>query len=259
MSDLKAIDIEEFMGFIEKTTKKGKGYVWDFSDYKFKSFVEECTGSNIDDEKYKDDEEGNSKAKRLRRYIKNEENIKAKQLINGLLDYGTKKGFLLKSYIPKIKKIIKELEKNEKTLEINSNTVKNKKEEEVLLKHIKERLSKGEYEFAIDRLHTLLKYKFEAIFKEIGKSIQGERLDSITGELNNILRENETFKESTTFSILTATKKIMKSFDDARNHKTYAHANSIMKKNEAEFLCTYIVDYYNFINKIEYKKIKIGK
>lgn len=57
MSDLKAIDIEEFMGFIEKTTKKGKGYVWDFSDYKFKSFVEECTGSNIDDEKYKDDEE----------------------------------------------------------------------------------------------------------------------------------------------------------------------------------------------------------
>ena len=127
------------------------------------------------------------------------------------------------------------------------------------LKHIKERLSKGEYEFAIDRLHTLLKYKFEAIFKEIGKPIQGETLDSITGELNNILRENGTFKESTTFSILNATKKIMKSFDDARNHKTYAHANSIMEKNEAEFLCTYIVDYYNFINKIEYKKIKIGK
>lgn len=53
MSDLKPIDIEVFMGFIEKTTKRGKGYVWDFSDYKFKSFVGEYTGSNIDDEKYK--------------------------------------------------------------------------------------------------------------------------------------------------------------------------------------------------------------
>ncbi len=80
--------------------------------------------------------------------------------------------------MPKINRMMKELEKYEKTIDINSNTVKNKKEEDMLLKHIKERLSKGEYEFAIDRLHTLLKYKFEAIFKE-----------------------------STTFSILTATKK----------------------------------------------------
>ena len=258
MSDLKAVDIDEFMEIIAKKTKRGKGYVWDFSDYKFKSFVEECTGSNIDDEQYKDEEEGNSKAKRLRRYIKNEDNIKVKQLMLGFLEYGIKRDFLLKKHIPIIKRMVRQLEKYEKTININENTVKSKKEEEALLKHIKEELSKGEYEFAIDRLHTLLKYKYEAIFKEIGKSMQGKTLDSITGELNNIFRKNETFKESTTFSILTATNKIMKSFDDARNHKTYAHANSIMQKNEAEFLCTYIVDYYNFINKIDYKNIKIS-
>ena len=52
-------------------------------------------------------------------------------------------------------------------------------------------------------------------------------------------------------------KKIMKDFDDARNNKTYAHANTIMQKNEAEFLCTYMVYYYNFICKIDFKKIKI--
>ena len=50
MSDLKAVDIDEFMEIIAKKTKRGKGYVWDFSDYRFKSFVEEWTGSNIDDE-----------------------------------------------------------------------------------------------------------------------------------------------------------------------------------------------------------------
>ena len=63
------------------------------------------------------------------------------------------------------------------------------------------------------------------------------------------------FKEKTTFSILSATKKIMKDFDDARNNKTYAHANNIMEKNEAEFLCIYMIDYYNFINKIDFTKI----
>lgn len=156
-----------------------------------------------------------------------------------------------------MKKIINDLKKYEKNIEINENTIKNKNEERILLKEIKDKISRGQYEFAIDRLHTLLKYKYEAIFKSIKKDLKGETLDAISGELNNILRANNVFKESTTFSILSATKKIMKDFDDARNNKTYAHANTIMEKNEAEFLCTYMVYYYNFICKIDFKKIKI--
>ena len=156
-----------------------------------------------------------------------------------------------------MKKIINDLKKYEKNIEINENTIKNKNEERILLKEIKDEISRGQYEFAIDRLHTLLKYKYEAIFKSIKKDLKGETLDAISGELNNILRANNVFKESTTFSILSATKKIMKDFDDARNNKTYAHANTIMEKNEAEFLCTYMVYYYNFICKIDFKKIKI--
>lgn len=156
-----------------------------------------------------------------------------------------------------MKKIINDLKKYEKNIEINENTIKNKNEERILLKEIKDKISRGQYEFAIDRLHTLLKYKYEAIFKSIKKDLKGETLDAISGELNNILRANNVFKESTTFSILSATKKIMKDFDDARNNKTYAHANTIMEKNEAEFLCTYMVYYYNFICKIYFKIIKI--
>ena len=156
-----------------------------------------------------------------------------------------------------MKKIINDLKKYEKNIEINENTIKNKNEERILLKEIKDKISRGQYEFAIDRLHTLLKYKYEAIFKSIKKDLKGETLDAISGELNNILRANNVFKESTTFSILSATKKIMKDFDDARNNKTYAHANTIMEKNEAEFLCTYMVYYYNFICKVDFKKMKI--
>lgn len=255
MSDLKPADIQELMRYIRKKTKKGPGYVWDFNDITFREFVNGATGCNIDDKKYKTN--GTSKEKRLREFLTIEENSKVKLLLEEILDYGTRRKFLLTTHIKNMKKIINDLKKYEKNIEINENTIKNKNEERILLKEIKDKISKGQYEFAIDRLHTLLKYKYEAIFKSIKKDLKGETLDAISGELNNILRINNVFKESTTFSILSATKKIMKDFDDARNNKTYAHANTIMQKNEAEFLCTYMVYYYNFICKIDFKKIKI--
>lgn len=253
MSDLKPADVQEIIRYIRKKTKKGAGYVWDFNDITFQEFIEGCSGCNIDDDKYK--EKGTSKEKRLRQFLIVEENSRVILLLEELLDYGVRRNLLLKTYIPSINRIIKDLKKYEKTIQDKNNVIKNKKEEELLLKEIKEKISKYQYEFAIDRLHTLLKYKFQAIFKSINKEMKGGTLDTITGESNNILRENEAFKEKTTFSILSATKKIMKDFDDARNNKTYAHANTIMEKNEAEFLCIYMIDYYNFINKIDFKKI----
>lgn len=257
MSDLKPADIQEIMRYIRKKTIKGPGYVWDFNDITFQEFVQGCTGCNINEKKYK--EKGTSKEKRLRQFLMIEENSRVILLLEELLDYGSRRNLLLKTHIQKLNIIIKGLKKYERTIQINDGTIKNRKEEEILLKEIKEKISKSQYEFAIDRLHTLFKYKYEAIFKSINKKMNGTTLDSITGELNNILRENKMFKEKTTFSILSATKRIMKDFDDARNHKTYAHANTIMEKNEAEFLCTYMIDYYNFINKIDFSKINLEK
>ena len=71
-----------------------------------------------------------------------------------------------------MKKIINDLKKYEKNIEINENAIKNKNEERILLKEIKDKISRGQYEFAIDRLHTLLKYKYEAIFKSIKKDLK---------------------------------------------------------------------------------------
>jgi len=47
----------------------------------------------------------------------------------------------------------------------------------------------------------------------------------------------------------------MKSFDYARNNKSFAHTNDIMEENEAQFLCVYIIDLYKFINDINLKDI----
>lgn len=188
-----------------------RGEIFDIDNKKFFAFggarshdIQEGI-LNLDEEKYKG--KGTSKEKRFRQFLIIEENSRVILLLEEIVDYGIRRNLLLKTYVPKINKIIKELKKYEKTIEIKESTIKNKKEEEILLKEIKEKISKFQYEFAIDRLHTLLKYKYEAIFKSINREIKGETLDAISGELNNILRINNVFKEKTTFSILSATKK----------------------------------------------------
>ena len=150
MSDLKPADIQELMRFIRKKTKNGPGYVWDFNDLTFREFVNWATGCNIDDKKYKTN--GTSKEKRLREFLTIEENSKVKLLLEELLDYGTRRKFLLSTHIKNMKKIINDLKKYEKNIEINENTIKNKNEERILLKEIKDKISRGQYEFAIDRL-----------------------------------------------------------------------------------------------------------
>ena len=69
MSDLKPADIQELMRFIRKKTKKVLGYVWDFNDLTFREF------------------------------LTIEENSKVKLLLEELLDYGTRRKFLLSTHI----------------------------------------------------------------------------------------------------------------------------------------------------------------
>ena len=68
------------------------------------------------------------------------------------------------------------------------------------------------------------------------------------------IHDNEIIEEGVTKDILSSSKKIMKSFDYARNNRSFAHTNDIMKQNEAEFLCLYIIDLYKFLSKINLEK-----
>lgn len=140
MSDLKSADVQEIMRYIRKKTKNGAGYVWDFNDRTFQEFIEGCTGCDIDSDKYK--MKGTSKEKRLRQFLIAEENSRVILLLEELLDYGTRRNLLLKTYIPEMNKIIKRLKKYEKTPQFKDSAIKNKKEEELLLKEIKEKVSR---------------------------------------------------------------------------------------------------------------------
>lgn len=252
MSNLNATDILVIQKIIEKKTKD-KGLVWDFTNATFKEFVESYTGLDIYDDKY-EAEDGGSKIKRLKMFLKIEEDSYVIMLLQGIEEYGKKRKYLCKSNIDEIEKYIKRLKKLEKSITFDKEIFKSQKRIDLLINDINEKVAKKQFELAIDRLHTFFKGYIEMLCEQTKIDIKDKSLDALYGELLKYIHENEIFEEGITKDILSSSKKIMKSFDYSRNNKSFAHTNHIMKQNEAEFLCMYIIDLYKFLYKIKLTK-----
>lgn len=155
MSNLNAIDILLIQKIIEKKTKN-KGLVWDFTNATFKEFVESYTGLDIYNDKY-EAEDGGSKIKRLKMFLRIEEDSYVIMLLEGIKEYGRKKKYLCKSNIDEIDKYIKRLKKLEKSIMFDKEIFKSQKRVDLLINDINEKIAKKQFELAIDRLHTFLK------------------------------------------------------------------------------------------------------
>ena len=248
MSNLNATDILLIQKIIEKKTKD-KGLVWDFTNATFKEFVESYTGLDIYNDKY-EAEDGGSKIKRLKMFLRIEEDSYVIMLLEGIKEYGRKRKYLCKSIIDELDKYIKRLKKLEKSIMFDKEIFKSQKRVDLLINDINEKIAKKQFELAIDRLHTFFKGYIEVLCEQIKIDIKDKSLDALYGELLKYIHDNEIFEEGITKDILSASKKIMKSFDYYRNNKSFAHTNDIMKQNEAEFLCMYIIDLYKFLYNI---------
>ena len=252
MSNLNATDILVIQKIIAKKTKD-KGLVWDFTNATFKEFVESYTGLDIYDNKY-EAEDGGSKIKRLKIFLKIEEDSYVVMLLEGIEEYGKQRKYLCKSNIDEIEKYIKRPKKLEKSITVDKDIFKSQKRIDLLINDINEKVAKKQFELAIDRLHTFFKGYIEVICEQVKIDIKDKSLDALYGELLKYIHDNEPFEEGITKDILSSSKKIMKSFDYSRNNKSFAHTNDIMKQNEAEFLCMYVIDLYKFLYKMKLSK-----
>lgn len=249
MSNLNATDILVIQKIIERKSKD-RGLVWDFTNATFKEFVESYTGLDIYNDKY-EAEDGGSKIKRLKMFLKIEENSYVIMLLEGIKEYGKKRKYLCKSNIDEIEKYIKRLKRLEKSITFDKEIFKSQKRVDLLINDINEKVAKKQFELAIDRLHSFFKGYIEVLCEQIKIDIKDKSLDALYGEVLKYIHDNEIFEEGITKDILTSSKKIMKSFDYSRNNRSFAHTNDIMKQNEAEFLCMYIIDLYKFLYKIK--------
>ncbi|RYJ38920.1 Abi_C domain containing protein [Flavobacterium anhuiense] len=251
---------------IEKFLGMGSGYVADFSDRTFQEFVGAVTGLDIDDPKYH--YSSNSKANRLRQFIKVENDNTVGKLLQEMSHYYFEK---LKeqqstSWYQKDEKEFKNSEElYQESLKItqrlqgnivddigaikpNSDDVDFKK----LSESIRESIEKNLPEIALDRLHTfVMKYIRELCKKHGIKYTADEALHSIFGKYIKFLIEMGFLETEMSKRILKTSISNLDSFNDIRNNKSFAHDNPILNYEESVLVFNSISSMIKFIEALE--------
>lgn len=254
MSSLTPADIKQISDIIEKTTTNGKGFVWNFTNDDFKVFILSCTGKDIYNKKYS--EYGNSKIKRLKKFIEIENDTNIKKLLEELKKYGVSKRKLNKTDKSKFEKWIKKLSESKIELQITDETFKNNKNVQLFIDNIEECINRNNMQMAIDRLHALFSGYIKYVCGRNKIETTNKPLDSLYSEYINKLYLDGKLKDGMSKTILSSSKKIMKDFDNVRNNMSPAHFNDIISKEEAEFICTHIINLLSYLTKMNTKKKK---
>lgn len=255
MADLTYIEkatIESFLGM--KT-----GYVMDFSDRTFHEFVGEATGLNIESEKYF--YATNSKANRLRAFIKTESNYTFGKLLSAFCDYWLAKvhtgefDYRDENLYKDCVKIAERL-KQESIVEhidaIQPNS--DDKDFALLAKSIKESIEKNEPESALDRLHTfVVKYVRQLCDNHSLTYVKDEPVNSLFGKYVKHLVTNKLIDSIMSEKILKYSINIIDAFNDVRNNNSFAHDNPVLNYQESILIFNNISNTIKFIETVENK------
>ena len=261
MADLTYIEranVEKFLGM------KG-GYVMDFSDRTFREFIGEAVGLDIDNEKYH--YSSNSKANRLRQFIKVESNYTFGKLLSAFCDY-----WLSKVHTGEIDPIddenlykecliIAEKLKQESIVEHIDAIQPNVDDPDfkLLAKSIRESIEKNEPEAALDRLHTFtFRYLRELCNKHQISCEKSDSLNAVFGKYVKFLIENKHIESAMAEKILKYSINVIGAFNDIRNNKSFAHDNPVLNYQESVLIFNNVSNTIKFIESIEgrIKKIK---
>lgn len=261
MADLTYIEranIEKFLGM-------KSGYVLDFSDRTFQEFVGEAVGLDINDEKYH--YSSNSKANRLRQFIKVESNYTFGKLFSAFCDYWISKVHTGEidprddeNLYNECVKIVERL-KQESVVEhidaIQPNV--DDRDFKLLAKSIRESIEKNEPEAALDRLHTFtFRYLRELCDKHKISYEKSDSLNAVFGKYIKFLVENKHIESIMAEKILRYSINVIEAFNDIRNNKSFAHDNPILNYHESVLIFNNVSNTIKFIETIEnsLKKIK---
>jgi hypothetical protein len=234
------------------------GYVMDFTDRTFQEFIGDAVGLDIDDEKYH--YASNSKANRLRQFIKVESNYTVGKLLSAFCDYWLSKVHTgeidyrddenLYKECTKIAERLKQESIVEHIDAIQPNT--DDKDFKLLAKSIRESIEKNEPEAALDRLHTFtFRYLRELCDKHEIAYEKSDSLNAIFGKYIKFLIGNKHIESAMAEKILKYSINVIEAFNDIRNNKSFAHANPILNYQESILIFNNVSNTIKFIESIE--------
>ena len=249
---------------LEKLFRMSSGYVLNFTDASFKSFVHDTVGEDIKDEKY--EAGGTSKANRLRTFWKLESDQKVGNLLYELVMIAKNQPYVY-DYLSD-KKELPDINLVDRCLRI-ANTLKGgsvvedidaiyainvDKDFNSIAKSIRESIEKNQPENALDRLHTFVMKLVRTLCERHTISfVKEESLNAIFGKYIKHLKKNQMIESEMTEKILLFSISIIQAFNDIRNNKSFAHDNPVLNYDESILIFNNITNMVKFLNKIEEK------
>lgn len=251
---------------IENFLKMKSGYVMDFSDRTFQEFVGEAVGLDINDPKYH--YSSNSKANRLRQFIKVESNYTVGKLLSAFCDYWLSKVQTNEIDYHDDENLYKECVKIADRLKQESivehiDAIKPNADDrdfKLLAKSIKESIEKNEPEAALDRLHTFtFRYLRELCDKHNITYDKADSLNAVFGKYVKFIVDNKHIESSMSEKILKYSINIIEAFNDIRNNKSFAHDNPVLNYHESVLIFNNISSTIKFIEFIETQMKKVNE
>lgn len=255
MANLSAREKAKF----EELFEMSGGYVLDFTNATFQSFIADTVNLNIySDRGY---EEHCSKANKLRQIWNQESDLIVGKLMSELLDYyddyQTRIGISPTDRQTKLMTELRDI--TQRLIETNSDIDFPEREEEtlnILLEDIRQSLLRQQPVLVLDRLHTFSTKMLRQTCLNHGISIQNEKgntlpLHSLAGMLKKKYETEQLFESSFTIKAIQTSISLFDEYNNVRNNQSFAHDNDILNSVEADFIVRTMANVLTFIDKVE--------
>lgn len=236
------------------------GYVLNFSNNSFKTFIVDVTGKNIYDTRYSENNSG-SKGQRLLRFIELEPDytvgILLKAMFDELMDFNNRQGKVgdADSYSSYTKIYDRLISGGNVVEHIDAiQAINEDRDFHSLAKLIRESIEKNEPEAALDRLHTyLIKFLKELCLYHKISFTKEETVNALYGKYIKAIRERGFLESSMSEKIVQFSFQIMDAFNDIRNNRSFAHDNQILNYDESVLIFSNVSAMVKFIQAMEAK------
>lgn len=255
MADLTGLEKQRF----EQLFGMRSGYVLDFTNRTFQSFVLDETGIDLYDGRFA--VEGTSKACRLRVFWKVESNHTTAKLLKALLEYYRTTTAIHQEILNESQKALFDIcstiparllqgSGSENLDAIRPNSAD--KDFSLLAEQIKDSISRDEPETALDRLHTFLMKFLRELCGRHGIAVEKSKpLHSYLGEYVRIMKDKGLLESEMSERILKSSISILDSFNAVRNDKSLAHDNPILNRSESRLIFDHIAATIRFLEALE--------
>lgn len=240
----------------EKLFDMGSGYVLNFSDRAYQSFIADSIAINIDDWSYF--AYWTSKANRMRGFWDKASDFKIWILLLDLLAYAKEEGLIewKDALYDSCYYIATQLKSGSDIDSLEILNIEDSKTVDLLLEEIKSWIQKETPEVILDRLHTLCTKFIKWISQEYWIITEDKSLNAIFWMYIKKLKEEGIIESELSEKLFKSNISILEDFNYIRNNQSLAHDNTILNSNESLLIIKNIINLIEFLDLIESQKKK---